>query len=59
MFRGQGAGRGQGRGRMGGFGKGPGGECKCPVCGYIMPHQPGVPCYQLTCPKCGAKMVRV
>ncbi|MHC1611231.1 MAG: hypothetical protein ACXQTW_06520 [Candidatus Methanospirareceae archaeon] len=47
-----------GRGRMGGSGLGPGGECRCPNCGYTMPHQTGVPCYQQTCPKCGSKMVR-
>jgi len=56
MFRGRGAGQGR---RMGGFGAGPGGQCKCPACGYTMPHQPGVPCYQMTCPKCGAKMIRI
>ncbi len=55
----RGYGQRRGRGRGGGIGAGPGGECKCPVCGYTMPHQAGVPCNQLTCPKCGARMIRV
>jgi len=56
---GQGVGRGgQGRGRKGGSGLGPGGECRCPQCGYTMPHQVGVPCNQQTCPKCGSRMTR-
>ncbi|MHC1596356.1 MAG: hypothetical protein ACXQTO_05855 [Candidatus Syntropharchaeales archaeon] len=50
---------GGGRGRMpGGRGLGPGGECRCPSCGTTAPHQRGVPCYQQTCPKCGARMIR-
>ncbi len=57
--RGQGIGRGgQGQGRMGGSGLGIGGECRCPNCGYTMPHQVGVPCNQQTCTKCGSKMTR-
>ena len=57
--RGQGIARGgQGQGRMGGSGLGPGGECRCPNCGYTIPHQAGVSCYQQTCPKCGSKMTR-
>jgi len=62
---GPGTGRGIGRGgggggRMGGNrpGAGPSGECVCPSCGSIMPHQVGTPCYNLNCPKCGAKMAR-
>ncbi|OYT56877.1 MAG: hypothetical protein B6U68_02640 [Candidatus Aenigmarchaeota archaeon ex4484_14] len=27
-------------------------------CGYKMPHQRGVPCYQQKCPKCGTMMTR-
>jgi len=53
-------GRGGGRGRMGGTkpGAGPGGYCICPNCGHKVPHQVGVPCYQMSCPKCGTRMVR-
>jgi hypothetical protein len=55
-----GSGSGQGRGRGGrgqGGGLGPG-NCLCPVCGEKITHQPGKPCYEEKCPKCGAAMVR-
>jgi len=57
---GRGMGRGGGRGRMAGNrpGAGPGGYCICPSCGEKVPHQAGSPCYNLTCPKCGSRMVR-
>ena len=55
-----GFGRGRGgRGRMRGpFAAGPGGTCVCPSCKNKVPHQAGVPCYQMKCPKCGTPMVR-
>jgi hypothetical protein len=59
--RGQGPGTGRGMGGGGtgrGSGVGPGGSCVCPACGEKVPHQRGVPCYDLKCPKCGAGMVR-
>jgi predicted Fe-Mo cluster-binding NifX family protein len=63
--RGMGMGRGKGRGgkgsgRMMGTspGVGPSGNCVCPVCRAKMRHQVGTPCYNLSCPKCGAKIVR-
>jgi hypothetical protein len=55
---GRGLGKGAGRGRMGGRSLGPGGNCVCPSCGAAVPHQRGVACYQMTCPKCGSKMTR-
>ena len=57
---GRGMGRGGGRGRMGGNrpGAGPGGNCLCPNCKLSVAHKVGVPCYNMSCPKCGAKMVR-
>ena len=57
----RGLGRGSGgAGRMGGNrpGTGPGGSCVCPNCGTRLPHQAGTPCYNFSCPKCGAKMTR-
>ncbi|PIP05069.1 MAG: hypothetical protein CO012_09300 [Syntrophobacterales bacterium CG_4_8_14_3_um_filter_49_14] len=62
---GPGTGRGMGRGgrgagRMGGTrpGAGPSGECTCPKCGATVPHQVGLPCFQINCSKCGTAMVR-
>jgi len=57
---GRGLGGGGGRGRMGGTkpGAGPSGYCICPNCGHKVPHQAGQPCYQMSCPKCGTRMVR-
>jgi hypothetical protein len=51
---------GGGRGRMKGNrpGAGPSGECVCPACGARTPHQRSVPCYDIKCPQCGAKMTR-
>ncbi len=57
---GRGLGRGGGRGRMGGSrpGAGPSGNCICPSCGNVIPHQRGKACYDVACPKCGVNMVR-
>lgn len=55
---GRGLGKGGGRGRMGGRGLGPGNHCVCTSCGTKVAHQRGVSCYQMICPKCGAKMAR-
>lgn len=49
---------GRGMRRGGGAGAGPGGNCICPQCGTKVPHQLGVPCFQVKCPQCGANMVR-
>ena len=47
-------------GRMNGKrpGAGPGGNCECPSCGTTVPHQAGVPCNTINCPKCGAQLTR-
>jgi predicted Fe-Mo cluster-binding NifX family protein len=46
-------------GRMGGpFKAGPEGSCVCAQCGHAEPHEAGVPCTGLKCPKCGAPMTR-
>ncbi len=62
--RGLGPGSGHGRGgrqmgrRNGGMGLGLGGNCVCPSCGAIVPHQTGIPCTGMKCPKCGTMMIR-
>jgi len=49
----------QNRGRMGGnAAAGPFGECVCTKCKHRIPHQRGVPCYQMKCPECGTPMTR-
>ena len=58
---GSGSGRGSGGERLGrnkGGGFGPGGVCVCAGCGEKVPHQQGVKCTTLKCPKCGKPMVR-
>lgn len=57
---GVGSGGGGGRGRGGGNkpGSGPAGTCVCPSCGHSQPHQVGIPCYNIKCPKCGATLVK-
>lgn len=47
-------------GRMSGTraGAGPEGYCVCPDCGEKVPHKRGIPCINVSCPKCGTKMVR-
>ena len=37
---------------------GPAGNCVCLGCGATKPHEPGVPCRDERCPKCGKSMVR-
>jgi ribosomal protein S26 len=61
--RGQGGGQGDGAGgerraRNKGGGFGPGGSCVCAKCGEKVPHERGVKCTELRCPKCGTPMVR-
>ncbi len=40
-------------------GKGPGGQCICPECGYKVEHRVGVPCSTIQCPKCKINLSRV
>ena len=56
---GQGIGRGGGgRGRNKGGAFGPGGFCVCAKCGEKVPHDRGIRCTELKCPKCGSTLVR-
>ena len=56
--RGMGRGDGGGGGRNKGGGFGPGGFCVCAGCGEKVPHELGVKCTNIKCPKCGKPMVR-
>jgi predicted Fe-Mo cluster-binding NifX family protein len=40
-------------------GLGPGGFCQCPACGARVPHESGIPCAQVRCPRCSQIMERV
>jgi hypothetical protein len=40
-------------------GLGPGGFCRCPACGLKVPHEQGIPCVQISCPRCHQMMERV
>ena len=33
-------------------------SCVCPQCGHREPHQRGVPCVEMRCPRCGIAMTR-
>ena len=64
MPRGDGTGPPTGKGQRGGRmvgnrrGVGPVGNCVCPICGEKVSHRQGTPCYSMSCPKCGTKMMR-
>ena len=51
--------KGRFRGEVeGAKGRGTGGYCVCPKCGYKISHESGVPCSTLECPKCKINLVR-
>ncbi|MBN2381811.1 hypothetical protein JXQ70_02925 [bacterium] len=54
------AGQGGNRPGPGGRGNrlGPGGECICLTCNITVPHEQGIPCTEMTCPRCGAPLTR-
>ena len=58
MGQGKGSGRGSGQGKNKGGSYGTGGFCACAKCGEKVPHQRGVKCTEVKCPKCGHVMVR-
>ena len=58
MGQGKGLGCGGGQGRNKGGSYGAGGFCVCAKCGEKVPHQRGVKCTEVKCPKCGHVMVR-
>jgi predicted Fe-Mo cluster-binding NifX family protein len=49
--------QGQGGGRHGRTAGSPA-YCICPKCGQTEPHEPGLPCIERKCPKCGTGMTR-
>lgn len=51
-----GSGGRKGRNKGGSFG--PGGYCVCAKCGEKIPHQQGIKCTTIKCPKCGKPMIR-
>jgi predicted Fe-Mo cluster-binding NifX family protein len=52
-------GRNRRKTRSPGLGAGPGGYCRCPICRLEIPHEPGIPCIQVPCPRCGRPMERI
>ncbi len=57
-FKGRRRGHEEGRGKNNGGGFGIGGYCVCSECGEKVPHQRGVQCTTVKCPKCGHTMAR-
>ena len=58
MGQGRGLGRSGGKGRNKGGSYGTGGYCVCTKCCEKVPHQQGIKCTTIKCPKCGNIMVR-
>jgi len=55
QHKGYGSSHGAGRGQQG---KGDGGFCVCPQCGYSTRHEAGIPCKTVFCPDCNVSMHR-
>jgi hypothetical protein len=47
------------QGQRGRFGPESNEECICPICGFKIFHEDGVPCYNKNCPKCGMMMTKM
>jgi hypothetical protein len=56
--RGRGGSFRSGRGSENFVRSGPSANCICPICGLVMPHQRGIPCFQTKCPQCSSPMAR-
>lgn len=56
--RGRGGSFRSGRGSESFVRSGPPANCICPMCGLVMPHQRGTPCFQTKCPQCSSPMTR-
>jgi ribosomal protein S26 len=46
------------KGRNKGGAMGQGGTCVCTKCAFEEPHQKGVKCTTIKCPKCGHTLIR-
>jgi predicted Fe-Mo cluster-binding NifX family protein len=59
LARGQGQGRKQSRGaRADDAVPWAGDSCVCPDCGFRHRHERGIPCYLVSCPRCGQRLAR-
>jgi hypothetical protein len=43
---------------MGDFDSGSISDCVCPICGFKIPKEDGVPCYNRNCPRCGMLLTK-
>jgi len=43
---------------QGGGALGPAGTCFCPKCHHEEPHLLGRPCFMVSCPNCGTRLMR-
>jgi hypothetical protein len=33
-------------------------DCVCPICGFEIPQEEGMPCYNKSCPRCGMLLTK-